>query len=519
VTARKLRINPFCSLKTQLCLGAIALLTLTVASIGYFLIDQQRRILRHEIQGTVILQGRNIAYGGEEALLKRDAESELLPLVKAILTNSENVTSVLIADADGIIRGHNEPQNLSKPFKPDFSNLESIQSDALRSDETLHQSNDSYVFGTPIKNQNKTIGHVSLSYSKKELKNSMHRAVTTTLIVSAIALSIGLMLSLWFFRRISRPMGTLISGVREIGEGRYTTRIACDCKNEFQVLAESFNDMSEKIEDAQEKLVNKHKVDQELEIAREIQAALIPTDVPEPDGYQVAVHYKAASQVGGDYLDVIPIDPNNIAIIMADVSGKGVPGLVVMAMLKIMVTTLVARRTPPVSLIRQLNISMKKTLKPNMFVTFFVGYMNARNGRLVYSNAGHNPLVIYDPTKRRCEFHRMAGPPLGIFPPTQFDLELEEYELQMNPGTLILQYTDGLNESMNANGEQFSLDRIMSECKRNAISGAKTLLTCLVDSERKFRGSAAPADDIALLALGAKKSVTSEIQTHSNLSG
>ena len=188
-------------------------------------------------------------------------------------------------------------------------------------------------------------------------------------------------------------------------------------------------------------------------------------------------------------------------------------------MLKIMVTTLVARRTSPVSLIRQLNISMKKTLKPNMFVTFFVGYLNARNGRLVYSNAGHNPLVIYDPTKRRCEFHRMAGPPLGIFSPTQFDLEIEEYELQMNPGSLILQYTDGLNESMNTRGEQFSLDRIMSECKRNAISGAKTLMTCLVDAERKFRGSASPADDIAVLALAAKKRVQSEIQTHSNLSG
>ncbi|UCH84143.1 MAG: serine/threonine-protein phosphatase, partial [Candidatus Latescibacterota bacterium] len=142
-----------------------------------------------------------------------------------------------------------------------------------------------------------------------------------------------------------------------------------------------------------------------------------------------------------------------------------------------------------------------------------------RTGRLVYSNAGHNPLVIFDPAKKRCDFHRMAGPPLGIFPPTQFDLEIEEYELQMSPGSLILQYTDGLNESMNAQGEQFSLDRILSECKRNAISGANTLLSCLVDAERKFRGGSPPADDIAVLVLSSKKSVTSETQIHSQYTG
>ncbi|MEJ2721682.1 MAG: PP2C family protein-serine/threonine phosphatase [bacterium] len=144
---------------------------------------------------------------------------------------------------------------------------------------------------------------------------------------------------------------------------------------------------------------------------------------------------------------------------------------------------------------------MRKNLKPNMFVTFFIAYLNARSGRLVYSNAGHNPVVIFDPSRKRCSFHKMAGPPLGIFPPTEFDMEIEEYEIQLEPGALILQYTDGLNESMNTHGQQFSLNRILSECKRNAVSGAKTLVPCLIDAERKFRGDSPPADDVAVLAL------------------
>ncbi len=491
------------------------LLTLTVGSISYVLIDQQKRTLHLEMQKTVVQLGRNLAISSKEALSGSDAETELSPLVKMILANTGSITSIAITDTKGVTLGHSKPDLLSKPHAGDITDLAAIKAEFLRADEALYQSGDGFLFRTPVRNENRIVGHVSMGYSKNDLATSVHRALIITLIASALVLSIGMLLSLMFFRRISKPMGSLMRGIKEIGEGRYSTRIDCACKNEFQLLAESFNDMSGKIEAAQDRLVNKHRMDQELEIAREIQAALIPTAVPELDGYQVAVHYKSASQVGGDYLDAIPIDPNNIALVMADVSGKGVPGLVVMAMLKIMVTTLVARRTTPATLIRELNISMRKTLKPNMFVTFFIAYLNGRTGRLVYSNAGHNPLVIFDPMRKRCEFHKMSGPPLGIFAPTQFDLEIEEYEIQMAPGTLILQYTDGLNESMNTKGEQFSLNRILSECKRNAVSGAKTLVPCLIDAERKFRGNSPPADDVAILALSACERVPAEHGTYS----
>jgi sigma-B regulation protein RsbU (phosphoserine phosphatase) len=189
--------------------------------------------------------------------------------------------------------------------------------------------------------------------------------------------------------------------------------------------------------------------------------------------------------------------------VLADVSGKGVPGLVVMGMLKIMVHTLIARGMRPAELMKELNLTVKKTLKPNMFVTFFIGRLNTASGELVYSNAGHNPLVIYDGERRKCTSHKMTGPPLGIFPAEVFDKEVSEYRLRLGPGSLVLQYTDGVNESTNATGERFGIESILSVCDKWGLEGATALVPSLVRAELAFRKGAAQSDDIAVLAIGA----------------
>ncbi len=262
--------------------------------------------------------------------------------------------------------------------------------------------------------------------------------------------------------------------------------------------------MADRIARAREELVVKERMQKELEIAREIQATLIPKRIVQPAGFEVAMYYEPATEVGGDYIDVIPSGTDRVVFVMADVSGKGVPGLVVMGMLKIMVHTLVARGIGPAELLNELNITVKKTLKPNMFVTFFIGRLNTTSGELVYSNAGHNPLVIYDSGKNKCSLHKMGGPPLGIFPPETFAKQVSEHRLHLAPGTLVLQYTDGVNESMNEKGEQFGIDNIRSVCDAWGKAGAAALVPSLVRSELAFRKGSPQGDDIAVLAVGAK---------------
>jgi serine phosphatase RsbU (regulator of sigma subunit) len=508
VPARRLRINPFHSLRTQLCAGAITLLGVTVFSISYFLIDYEKRSLRHEIEKAVVLEGRNIALGSEKALLRSDPEFELFPLVKNLLAGNKSIRSVVITDADGIICGHAELQNIAKRYEFDTSAYSRSPSQLAAQDESLLEDRDTFVLKTPVKSREKVVGYVHLTYSKAELQQMIRRAIAITLVVSAVALSLGTVLSLLLFRRISEPLARLVDGVKRLGEGDLSTKIKLTTQNEFRTLAEAFNEMANRIARAQEDLIVKERMQRELEIAREIQETLIPKKVHQPDGYEVAIYYESATEVGGDYIDVIP-QGLGVVVVMADVSGKGVPGLVVMGMLKIMVHALVRRGMRPAELVKDLNMSLKKTLKPNMFVTLFVARLDPALGEVVYSNAGHNPLVIYDKRHKKCSFHKMAGPPLGVFSAHAFNEQVAEYKLRMEPGGLILQYTDGLNESANEKGEQFGLQRIATVCEAHGSEGAASLVPSLARAEQSFRKSSPQPDDIALLALSAKELVGS----------
>jgi sigma-B regulation protein RsbU (phosphoserine phosphatase) len=136
-----------------------------------------------------------------------------------------------------------------------------------------------------------------------------------------------------------------------------------------------------------------------------------------------------------------------------------------------------------------------------MFVTFFVAYLDIDTAEIRYSNAGHNPFLIYRRSANSCELKRLKGPLLGIFRDGDYASHLQEYATSLEPGDLILQYTDGLNESANGDGELFNFDRIIEMGNEYASSGAKTLVTKLTEAERRFRGDAPQGDDITLLAM------------------
>jgi sigma-B regulation protein RsbU (phosphoserine phosphatase) len=497
-------MNPFHSLRTQLCAGAVLLLGVTVASISYFLIDYEKTMLRDEIQKAVVLQGRNIALGSEKALLRSDPEFELFPLVKTLMETTPSVESVVITDAEGVIYGHSELQQVSRKYEESLAGFGPAASKALAPKEKLSERDDAFALTTPVASLDRTIGYVHMSYSKDEFNRSIRRAIAITLVLAAVALALGTALSLVLFRRISEPMARLMEGVQRIGAGDLRTKIKLRTRNEFRTLAESFNDMADRIARAQEELVVKERMQKELEIAREIQSTLIPKRIVQPDGYEVAMYYESATEVGGDYIDVIPAGHDRVVFVLADVSGKGVPGMVVMGMLKIMVHTLVARGIGPAELLRELNLTVKKTLKPNMFVTFFIARLNTTTGELVYSNAGHNPLVVYDRDRKKSHLHKMVGPPLGIFPQDAFAKMITEYRLHLEPGMLVLQYTDGVNESANGAGELFGIENVLSVCDACAVQGASALVPSLARAELGFRKGAPQADDIAVLAVGAK---------------
>jgi sigma-B regulation protein RsbU (phosphoserine phosphatase) len=188
--------------------------------------------------------------------------------------------------------------------------------------------------------------------------------------------------------------------------------------------------------------------------------------------------------------------------VVADVSGKGVPGLVVMAMVKVLTRELLTSGNSPAGVLRNLNSAVQKHIGKNMFVTLFLAILDTDTGTLVCTNAGHNPVLIYDHDADSVRFFKMAGVPLGVFDGASFDATVRDYHLALKPGDVVLQYTDGLNESKGENGERLKLSGIETVARRCAGRGARVLVQELVREESGFRGNTSQYDDIALLALG-----------------
>jgi len=283
-------------------------------------------------------------------------------------------------------------------------------------------------------------------------------------------------------------------------------------RNEFGVLADSFNDMAARIRGAQAEMVAKERMDRELEIARDIQQSLIPRNVVPPAGYDIGHHYQSASEVGGDYIDVIAMAGGRVGLVMADVSGKGVPGLVVMAMVKILVQEFFASTASPCEMLCNLNAALGRHMRRNMFVTMFAAVLDPSRHRATVSNAGHNPLVIYNAQNGVARLFKMQGVPIGAFPGQDFARTVQDYQLAVAPGDVLLQYTDGLNESRSAAGRPFSIARVRDIATLYGRYGANVIVDKLVVEEKRLREGGPQLDDITLLAVGAVSPARAKVE-------
>ncbi len=454
------RVGFFHSLRTQILIGVVLLLGSTVAAVGYALIVHQQETLTEEMERTVVLQGRNVALTSEKPLLRNDPEFELYPLVGRMLQETPDIRSLVITDADGTVQGHRDLVRVGKKWSPDFSGLVRQDPGLLGPDEQFYAGEAGYVFVTPVRSAGRIVGWVYLDYSRERLNEGIRAATRITIQLSAGALAVALFLSALLFRHISGPVGALMRGVATLAGGNLGARIEVPTRNEFGVLARAFNNMSRRLETARDELITKERMDRELEIAADIQHSLIPKTSSAPAGIEVAHSYHAANEVGGDYVDVIEMARARTAFVMADVAGKGVPGLVVMAMVKTLVQQLCATESSPAVILRHLNASLHRNIGRNLFVTMFVGILDADTSTLSFSNAGHNPLFIYDGRAGTIRSFRMDGVPLGPFAPDFFNATVRDYQLTLAPGDLVLQYTDGLNESRTRSGKPFGLDRV-----------------------------------------------------------
>ena len=252
-----------------------------------------------------------------------------------------------------------------------------------------------------------------------------------------------------------------------------------------------------------------HSAEQELRMARRIQHALLPKDLPELEGWQIAYHYQPAREVGGDFYDFLRFEDGQVGLVIGDVSGKGMAAALVMANTQSVLRAVARRRgITPGQVLEEANELMCAYIPPNTFVTCFYGVLEPKSGRLVYANAGHDLPYL----RRRnddAEEIRARGMPLGLMPGMLY----EEGEAVLAVGDDLLFYSDGLVEAHDPKGEMFGFPRLQGliEAHRSTDS---SLNNFLLSELTRFTGKNwNQEDDITLVSLERAKVSVSDRET------
>jgi serine phosphatase RsbU (regulator of sigma subunit) len=236
----------------------------------------------------------------------------------------------------------------------------------------------------------------------------------------------------------------------------------------------------------------------EMELGREIQLGLLPTSVPAIPGWEFAVFYQPARLVGGDFYDFIefPDAPGRLGLVVADVMGKGVPAALFMAVGGTVIRTIALGQQSPSEVLIGANPIVLKNSHSDLFLTAFYAVLEPASGRLVYANAGHNRPLLQQAATGGIQELASDGIALGVLD----GIELEERTIDVAAGDLLVLYTDGVTEAMDAGYRQFGMDRLRAALQACAGSSAQETVDSIVEKLKAFAGDVSRSDDITILA-------------------
>lgn len=235
----------------------------------------------------------------------------------------------------------------------------------------------------------------------------------------------------------------------------------------------------------------------ELDIANQMQKSILPTSFPESSSYQVFANMKPAREVGGDFYDILQLEHARIGFAIADVSDKGVPAALFMMSSRTLLKGAAIGNAEPGRVLQEVNNLLHENNETSMFVTVFYAVFDPASGSLVYANGGHNPPLIVHADGSSTLLPSTEGTVLGIIP----DITYKQNTVELAPGDFAVLYTDGVTEAMNDEGEEFGVERLREIFAKVPPNDAQQANQAIFSAVHAFAGNTPQSDDITCLTL------------------
>ena len=358
-----------------------------------------------------------------------------------------------------------------------------------------------FVFYSPVETTQWTVAIVC---PRSELYAEVKTLRGVLIILGIIALLLMIALSYKGIRKVVAPVEDFSDVAKKIAQGDFTAELPqIRSKDELRELHDSFeylqHSLVKYIDELKSTTANKARIERELHIARGIQMGMIPKifpPFPERDDLELAAKLVPAKEVGGDLYDFF-IDDEKLYFIIGDVSGKGIPASLVMAVTCRLFRSVASHLDKPEEIIASLNDSLADGNESNMFCTAFLGVLNLTTGHLRYCNAGHNAPFIIGADGRVALLDVVPNLPLGLFGGFPY----EGQELQLDKQTMLYMFTDGVNEAENGAKEQFGDLRLEGLLRRNATLEPSGIISATLAEVEHHADGAEQSDDITVMCI------------------
>jgi sigma-B regulation protein RsbU (phosphoserine phosphatase) len=245
----------------------------------------------------------------------------------------------------------------------------------------------------------------------------------------------------------------------------------------------------------------KKRLDHDLEIAQDIQRLLLPSEAPTVDGFEISGINIPARHVSGDYFDYIKVDDERLGVAIADVSGKGVPASIIMAICRSVLRSQATGNSSPADVLQKVNRQIYPDIKEDMFISMAYVILDHVRNTVLLSRAGHDAPLHYQHATGSVTPVKPPGMVVGIDSGSVFDRITHDFALSLEREDCLLLYTDGVTEALDANGDEFGPERMIQCVRASAPNGAPAIIKNLIDELRSFVGAQPQNDDITLIAI------------------
>ena len=494
------------SVSAKFSLGSAILIILLTATAYFYLVDKQQSFtLRQQTNNVTTLLQAIAADAGNQVVKKNDLELDRL-IHDVMKQDKEKILSyVFIVGTEGKYLAHSDLSQQFQPYKP-LPGVQVKKAAGVQTFSSVYDNKPSTDYASVLFYHGQVVGEVHAGVTDESIAqmNARIRANVQLLMLVIAFISI---LGLFFLSRIFiRPFQKILEGVQAMNQGDLNAKIEVNSQDEFGQLANIFNEMTGKIQESQVGLMEQERIQKEMQVAQEIQHTLLPASFPQIEGYEIGATYRAAKEVGGDYYDFFWVDPTTLGIVVADVSGKGVPGSMVMTMIRTAMRLEARGNRSASDVLAKVNQHVTSDMKRGMFVTMFYIILDSRDRSINFASAGHNPMILYRGKTKEVYFLKPKGFPVGIDLPEE-DMFVKNMTLQkvsLEKNDMLVIYTDGITEAMNPEKEQFGEERLIRIIKENPSLTPAEFVEKLNEAIAQFTRGAEQHDDITVVAIKEK---------------